>query len=91
MEYNKNMTTRIQARIEESLKEEVEVILRELGISTTELIRMTYRQVVLRKGIPFDVRIPNAKTMEAFEEAEKHPEKLSGYSSVDEAFNDMWK
>ena len=54
------MITRIQARIDESLTEEGERILEQLRISTTELIRMTFRQLVMKKGLPFDVRIPNA-------------------------------
>ena len=58
------MTTRIQARIDKPLKEEGERILNKLGISTTELIRMTFRQLVMRKGLPFDVCIPNAETLE---------------------------
>ncbi len=63
--------------------------MKELGITTTELMRMTFRQLVMRKGIPFDVRIPNAETLEAFEEAKKHPEKLSTYSNAKEAISDM--
>ncbi len=85
------MTTRIQARIEEPLKKEGERILKQLGITTTELMRMTFRQLVMKKGIPFEVNIPNTETIESFEEAEKHPEKLSSYTDVDEAFSDMLK
>ncbi len=29
---------------------------------------MTYRQLVMRKGLPFDVKIPNAETIESFNE-----------------------
>jgi len=84
------MTTKIQARIEEPLKKEGERILKKLGISTTELMRMTFRQLVMRKGIPFDVSIPNAETLKAFEEA-KNPKNITTYKSVDEAMSDMWK
>jgi antitoxin component of RelBE/YafQ-DinJ toxin-antitoxin module len=31
---------------------------------------MFYRQVVLRRGTPFDVRIPNAETLAALKEAD---------------------
>ena len=91
MEYTLGMTTRIQARIEEPLKKEGERILKKLGITTTDLMRMTFRQLVMRKGIPFDVRIPNEETLQAFEETEKHPEKLTSYPSVKEAMSDLWK
>ena len=85
-----SMTTKIQARIDEPLKEEGERILKELGISTTELMRMTFRQLVMRKGIPFDVHIPNAETINSFEE-EKDPKKITRYANAQEAINDMWK
>jgi len=32
---------------------------------------MTFRQLVMRKGLPFDVRIPNAETLESFVEAKE--------------------
>ena len=85
--------SRIQASIEEPLKREGERILEELGLTTTELIRMTFRQLVMKKGIPFDVsipHIPNAETLAAFKEAENSG-NLKTYSSVDEAFSDMLK
>jgi DNA-damage-inducible protein J len=60
-------TSVIRARIEPDLKEQAEGILHRLGVSTTQAIAMFYRQVVLRKGIPFDVEIPNATTTRVFE------------------------
>lgn len=62
---NKNATVR--ARIESEIKEEAESILGELGISTTSAISMFYRQVILRKGLPFDVAILNPTTRRTFE------------------------
>lgn len=84
-------TAKIHARIEEPLKKEGERILKELGMTTTELVRMTFRQLVMRKGLPFDVKIPNEETLKAFEETEKDPEKLTAYPSVEEAMSDLWK
>jgi len=60
----------VKARIEPSLKRETEAILDGLGISTTEAIRMFLTQVRLQKGLPFEVRIPNAATQAAINELE---------------------
>ncbi|MCD6535285.1 MAG: type II toxin-antitoxin system RelB/DinJ family antitoxin [Deltaproteobacteria bacterium] len=84
------MTTKIQARISDSLKAEGELILKKLGITTTELMRMTFRQLVMKKGIPFDVNIPNPETIESFDEA-KDPQKITRYADAKEAIADMWK
>jgi len=54
----------IRARVEPELKEEVEKIFRELGLTTTEAITLFYHQVKTRKGIPFEIAIPNETTLE---------------------------
>ena len=60
----------IQARIEAHLKEEVESIFRELGLSITEAITLFYQQVRLNRGLPFEVRIPNETTLSTFEDTD---------------------
>jgi DNA-damage-inducible protein J len=60
-------TATVRARIEPHLKKEAEHLLEDLGLSATEAITLFYRQVTLRKGLPFDVVIPNTTTRRAFE------------------------
>ena len=60
-------TTTVRARIEPRLKKEAEHVLGDLGLSATQAITLFYRQVTLRKGLPFDVVIPNATTRRTFE------------------------
>jgi DNA-damage-inducible protein J len=50
----------IRARMDPQLKDEAEAILEALGISTTQALTIFYQQVRLNKGIPFDVRLPEA-------------------------------
>ena len=56
----------IRARTEPDLKKSVEQIFKKLGLSTTEAINMFYHQVKMRKGIPFEVKIPNKITEQTF-------------------------
>ncbi len=58
----------IRARIEPELKEQGEAVLREIGLSTSDAITMFFRQLVMRRGLPFDAKIPNAETIAAFNE-----------------------
>ncbi len=60
-------TATVRARIEPRLKKEAEHVLEDLGLSATQAINLFYRQVTLRKGLPFDVVIPNAATRRTFE------------------------
>lgn len=76
-------TETIRARVEPELKHEAEALLKDLGLSATDAITVFYRQVILHRGLPFDVRIPNAETMEAFRQAETG-EGLIEYSDLEE-------
>ena len=64
-------TQLIHARIEPSLKETVEAILKTLGLNTSEAIKLFFSQIVLSNGIPFDVKIPNKLTQETLINAQK--------------------
>lgn len=55
-------TATIRARVEPSLKSEVEDILSHLGLTASETVHLLYRQIKLQRGLPFDVRIPNELT-----------------------------
>ncbi len=54
-------TSAVYARIDTNLKENAEGILAQLGITPSSAIQMLYSQIVLTKGIPFDLRIPDRK------------------------------
>ena len=45
----------VRARVDTKLKRDSEDILRQLGLSQTEAIRMFFTQIVRRRGLPFEV------------------------------------
>lgn len=51
-------TAAISARIDPELKDDAEAILQDLGMTASGAITMFYRQVVLRRGPPFEVVLP---------------------------------
>jgi DNA-damage-inducible protein J len=59
----------IHARVDPKLKKSVERIFSDIGISTTEAIRLFLKQVVLHRGLPFPVAVPNEETLAAMREA----------------------
>ena len=67
-EYIRDMETRINARIDKDLKAEGEQVLAQLGLNTTDLIKLTFKQLVMRQGLPFDVKSPNDETVAALSE-----------------------
>ena len=64
-------TAMIHAHLPPEVKEKAEAILKELGISISTAYEMFYRQVIALNGLPFDVKIPNAETVQAMREARK--------------------
>lgn len=63
-------TAVVRARIEPKLKTDAEYILRELGLSPTEAVTLFYRQIQMRRGLPFEVRIPNEVTLKTFQDTD---------------------
>lgn len=60
----------VRARIDEDLKSDVEHVLATLGLSVSEAIGLFMAQIKLRRGIPFDVKIPNDKTIKTFKDTD---------------------
>lgn len=60
----------INARVDRQLKERAEKVLAQLGMSTTDAVTLLLHQIVLRRGLPFEVRVPNWETVAAIEELE---------------------
>ena len=89
--YNVNMSTKaatIRARVTPELKTSAEGIFKELGLSTTEAITLFYRQVTLRKGLPFEVRIPNEETVETMRKTDAG-EDLHYAESAEDLFEQL--
>jgi len=78
-------TAKINARIDPELKGEVKSILQELGLSESEAIRVFYRQILHQKGLPFEVKIPNATTRQAIRDV-REGKDLTSYDSPEEYF-----
>ncbi len=51
-------TATVQARIDPQLKENVEKILAQLELSSSDAIKLFYRQIELNGGLPFDLKLP---------------------------------
>lgn len=56
-------TANLYARIEPDVKEQAENILSALGIPVSNAINMFYKQIILQRGIPFDMKLPQARIL----------------------------
>ncbi len=81
-------TATVRARLEPDLKEETELIFEQLGLSTTEAIRIFFKQVQLQQGLPFDLKIPNDTTKKAIAEAQTRTQ-VKSVDSTQKLFEDL--
>ena len=66
------------------LKEQAEAILSALGIPASNAITMFYKQIVLQKGLPFEVKLPASRPTDV---STLSPEQLNeelekGYADI---------
>lgn len=61
-------TTMVHVRVEEEVKEKAAEALAAMGLSVSDAVRVFLKRVAAEKALPFDVRVPNAKTKAAMRE-----------------------
>jgi DNA-damage-inducible protein J len=81
-------TETIRARVEPKLKNEVEAIFEEVGLNQTSAINLFYRYVKLNKGLPFEIKIPNAETIKSMKNVERGAVSKS-YNKLNELIKDL--
>ena len=71
------------------LKEAASRLLAECGLSMSDGIRLFLRQVVTQRGLPFEVKAPNATTIAAMDEARTITQ--ARFHTAQELFDDLEK
>ncbi len=74
----------LYARIEPDVKEQAENILAALGIPASNAINMFYKQIILQRGLPFEVKIPSVRPIDisTLSDAEINAEIEKGYADM---------
>ena len=58
----------VQTRIDGAIKNEASAVLKEMGLTVSDAVRLLLVRVAREKTLPFDVRTPNIPTREAMVE-----------------------
>lgn len=77
----------VRARIPAEMKERAIATLERMGLSASDLIRLTFLRVAEEGRLPFAVEVPNRTTRKAMAELEAGKGKK--FSSADELFEDL--
>jgi len=81
-------TAFIRARIEPQLKIDVEKILNDLGVTTTQVIHLLYRQISRDHELLPELYTPNKETARAIKEARKG-KGVVHFKNADDAFKKL--
>ncbi len=76
----------LYARIEPDVKERAESILSALGVPASNAINMFYKQIILHRGLPFEVSLPTPKAIDLtkMRTSELSEELEKGYADMAE-------
>ena len=58
----------VRCRINPEVKGQAEEVLASIGMSTSDAMRLFLKQVAIRGVFPLELKTPNQKTIQAFEE-----------------------
>ena len=89
-----NLNSAINVNVDSNLKQQANEILNDLGLNMSVAINMFLKQVVKRRGIPFEIVQYNFnhELINALKEAEKIKNgeiNTKGYHNIDELIKDL--
>ena len=75
----------LYVRMDPTLKESAEEILSQLGISSSSAVQMFYHQIVLHRGLPFQLQQPNNRPVAigGMSRTERDRENKQGLDSLE--------
>jgi len=81
------MKTQTTIRVDEVNYNLAKEILAKLGLNYSQAIAVFNNMIVMNKGLPFEVKIPNEETQKALDELKV--KKGKSFKSVDALFEDL--
>lgn len=78
-----NKTATVHARLDSTTKKRSEDILKQIGMTPTEAVRLLYRQIALRGEFPVELRVPNALTAKILDRSDRN-EGVEEFDSLED-------
>ena len=89
MASNDDMNSEIRVRISPDLKNQATEVLSQYGLNISDAVRLFLEQVVMRDGLPFEIKMPNITTIAAMKESRKLTSKNA--QSIQQLFDKLEK
>ena len=80
------LTVDVRCRIDPKTKEDAAEVIEAMGLTVSDAIRLFLNRVASEGAIPFELRVPNAKTIAAIDELEvpKSRSKVKRYKTLED-------
>lgn len=78
----------VRARINEDIKNEAADVLQRMGLTVSDLVRITLTKVAHEKALPFELQVPNKLTEETLAKSERG-EDLHHAEDAQEMFREL--
>jgi DNA-damage-inducible protein J len=85
--YFMSATEMVHVRIDKRIKTQASKTLSAMGLSVSDAVRVLLTRVAAEKALPFEVKVPNAKTAAAMREARKGG--LPSFDNVSDLLADL--
>jgi DNA-damage-inducible protein J len=80
-------STMLHVRMDEKLKAEGTAALESIGLTAADAVRILFKRIVAEQAFPLELKVPNAETRAAMEEADEIIRKgTARFASADEMF-----
>ena len=80
-------TEMVHVRVNKRIKTQASKTLAAMGLSVSDAVRVLLTRVAAEKALPFEVKVPNAKTVAAMREARKGG--LPSFDNVSDLLADL--
>ena len=78
-----SQTATVHARLDSETKRASEAILKKIGMTPTDAVRLLYRQIALRGEFPVELRVPNALTARTLDKSDRN-EEIEKFDSLED-------
>ncbi len=81
-------TAFVRARIDETIKNEAAEVLAEMGLTVSDVVRMTLTRVAKERALPLELKIPNTETRASMAESRAMMQARNArFTDAQELFN----
>lgn len=85
-------TTMVHIRVDDEIKAQATETLAAMGLSVSDAVRLFLRRVIADQALPFEIKVPNARTRAAMAEADEMVRShRARFATADELFANLEK